>query len=89
MADGIAYSIPIGDAIECLRVALYSNKQNVLDRAVVVARRITLDNSRIKEAHKDAPADEKSKSADSSHDGSSFLPHILPERVPVMISRRG
>jgi hypothetical protein len=88
VADGISYSIPIGDAIESLTDALFSkNSQNVLDDTDVVATRSTLDANGIEEAISHSQA-EKTKSADSSHDGSSFLPHFLPERDPVMISRR-
>lgn len=88
VADGIAYSIPIGDAIESLRDALYSkNKQNALNDLEVVTTTSTLDANLIEEDVDDAQA-EKSKSTYSSQEGSSFLPHILPERVPVMVSRR-
>ena len=90
IANGIAYSIPIGDAIESLRDALYSkNNQNALtvNDTEVVTTASTLDDKFIEEDIDDAQA-EKRKSTDSSQEGSSFMPHILPERFPVMISRR-
>jgi DNA-binding NtrC family response regulator len=78
VADGIAYSIPIGDAVKSIRNAFYGTNQHGVNK---VARRTS--------TAKDGDDTTKmTANLDSCQQVRSLLPQMLPEKVPVMISGR-